>query len=72
VVGYLFLLIYQFTILPIFKFKGRDKLFSLFILFYLFVMDFKAVTIGINKFVFSISLLLSFSYLYLNIKQEKK
>ncbi len=65
ILGYFLVWLYQIKLFPLMKFKGRNKYYSLLIILYLAIMDFKAVTIGLNKFAFSITLLLSFIYLYL-------
>lgn len=66
VFGYLCLAIYQLILLPIQKMNKQTRFYYGIILLYLFIMDFKAVTIGINKFTFSICLFLSYSQFYLS------
>jgi hypothetical protein len=61
VFGYLCLLVYQCQLLPFWK-MGENKLYYGLIFLYLCAMEFKAVTLGVNKFVFSFCLLLSYSY----------
>ena len=70
VVGYLLLLVYQLMLLPVWRFKGRDLFYYSLVFLFLCIMDFKCVNIGVNKFVFSISLLLSFSSLVLKREDE--
>ena len=70
VVGYLLLLVYQLMLLPVWRFKGRDLFYYSLVFLFLCIMDFKCVNIGVNKFVFSISLLLSFSSLFLKKEDE--
>ena len=65
-IGYILLVYYQFVVFPINKFKEkRNKYYSFLIMLFLIVMEFKCINLGVNKFAFSITLLLSFSYLYL-------
>lgn len=71
IAGYLFLLIYQLVLLPIYKMRGEARFYYFLILCYWFIMDFKGCTMGTNKFVFAVSLLLSYSYFYLKDNQEK-
>lgn len=67
IIGYSLLLFYQYVLFPIDKFKGRRiKYYSMLIILFLLIMEFKCINIGVNKFAFSITMLLSFSYLYLN------
>lgn len=70
VLGYVTLLIYQLVLLPFWKMQKDVRFYYALIFIYFFVMDFKGVTIGINKFAFSVSLLLSFSYYFLNVKEN--
>lgn len=73
IIGYVILIIYQLTIFPIWKMKYTSKYYYYLILIFIIVMDLKAVTIGLNKFVFAITLLFSFCGIYLkhDIKNEK-
>lgn len=64
--GYGLLIIYQLYLLPFWKMKSITRFYCICILIFIFVMDFKGVTVGVNKFIFSISLLFSFTQLYLN------
>ena len=57
-------------LLPVWRFKGRDLFYYSLVFLFLCIMDFKCVNIGVNKFVFSISLLLSFSSLFLKKEDE--
>lgn len=68
--GYLCLLAYQSIMLPFWKIKGDVRIYYILIFAYLFIMDFKGVTIGVNKFAFSTSLLLSFSYFELSNRKS--
>lgn len=70
IVGYGLLIIYQFTVIPFTKMKGRAHFFCLLILLFIVAIDFKGVSIGGNKFMVFIPLLLSFSYLYLPVKHN--
>lgn len=65
ILGYAMLVLYHFNLLPIWRFKGETKYYYSLILLFLCIMEFKCINLGVNKFAFSISLLLSFSYLYL-------
>lgn len=65
IIGYAILILYQLNLLPIWKFKGETKYYYCLILLFLCIMEFKCINLGVNKFAFSISLLLSFSYLHL-------
>lgn len=65
ILGYFMVWLYQIKLFPVNKFKGRTKFYSFLILVYLAFMDLKGLTVGLNKFTFSITLLLSFVYLYL-------
>jgi len=66
--GYVFLILYQLCLFPIWSFKGEVKFYYFLILFFLFIMEFKCINLGVNKFAYSITLLLSYSYLYLHHK----
>lgn len=65
IIGYGILVLYHFNLLPVWKFKGETKYYYSLILLFLCIMEFKCINLGVNKFAFSICLLLSFSYLYL-------
>lgn len=65
ILGYAVLIIYQLYLLPFWKMSGKVKYYCILIFIFILVMDFKGVTIGVNKFIMAITLLLSFSYLYL-------
>lgn len=69
VLGYLALFIYQLLLLPVWKMKGKSRYYYFLILLYLCFMEFKGVTIGVNKFVFAATLLLSYSYFELKSEQ---
>lgn len=69
IIGYLVLCCYQLQLLPVWKLKGKEKYYYGVILLYLFVMEFKGVTIGVNKFAFAITLLLG--YISLNTSKIK-
>lgn len=74
IIGYIALLIYQLLLFPIWKMQGKTQYYYLLILIYWFIMEFKGVTLATNKFVFAVSILLSFSYLELNnifVEREK-
>ena len=67
IIGYLFLIIYQsFIILPILKAKQYRNI-TLIIFIYLFIAEYKAMTIGFNKMAISILLLMSLTQ-YLSVK----
>ncbi len=66
VIGYLFLVAYQFVLFPIHRLQGQTRFYYTLIMLYWIVMEFKGCTLGSNKFVFSTSVLLIFSYFYLN------
>ena len=68
--GYLFLIVYQLVLLPFWKMNKKTCFYYGLILIYFFIMDFKGCTIGVNKFAFSASLLLSFSYFELTPKTD--
>jgi len=69
--GYVLLVIYQFTLLPVHRIQDKStKHYYSLILLFLFAMEFKCVNIAVNKFAFAISLLLSYSYFYLNDSNE--
>ena len=69
IIGYSAIVIYQLLLLPVYRMDKQTRYYYGVILLYLFVMEFKAVTIGINKFTLSTCLLLS--YCYLELKHEK-
>lgn len=69
VLGYLFLFFYQLLLLPVWKMQGKSKYYYFLVLLYLCFMEFKGATIGVNKFVFATTLLLSFSYFELKNEQ---
>lgn len=53
------------------KYYNRRDYYIFFIIFiYFFIMDFKGVTLAVNKFAFVTSLLFGYSYLYLPHKKE--
>ena len=68
VFGYIVLIVYQLCIIPFWKMKRIDKVYGMCIFLFILLMDFKGVTLGVNKFMFAIPLLLSFSCLYLHHK----
>ena len=71
IIGYSLLVYYQFVLFPINKFKNRtNKYYSILIIIFLIIMEFKCINLGVNKFAFSITLLLSFCYLYLSPTSE--
>jgi len=73
IAGYLYIFFYQFYILlPFTKVKRNYKALYFFISCFIVAMDFKAVTIGLNKFTFALSILFSFSFLYLGSEQYEK
>lgn len=63
--GYIAVLIYQYHAIPFMKMRKVDKYFCVLIFIFMFIMDFKGLTIGGNKFMIFIPLLLSYTYLYL-------
>lgn len=63
--GYIVLVVYQLYLLPFWKMNGKTRYYSVLILIFILVMDFKGVTVGVNKFIMAITLLLSFLYLYI-------
>ena len=66
IVGYGVLVAYQLVLLPAWKMKTfSTKYYYMLILLFLFGMEYKCINIGVNKFAFSISLLLTYSYFYL-------
>lgn len=65
VFGYAILIIYQLYLFPVWRMKGDSRYYYSLILLFLFIMEFKGINIGLNKFAFAITLLLSFSYFYL-------
>lgn len=65
VFGYAALIIYQMALFPFWKMHGKTKFYSALILLFILSLDFKGCTIGTNKFILVITLLLSFTYLYL-------
>lgn len=66
IVGYGVLVAYQLVLLPAWKMKSfSTKYYYMLILLFLFGMEYKCINIGVNKFAFSISLLLTYSYFYL-------
>ena len=70
ILGYVVLIVYQFVLLPIHKLHGQTRFYYTLIMLYLCVMDLKGCTLGTNKFVFAVSILLIFSYTYLP-KEDK-
>lgn len=71
IAGYILLFIYQLCLFPTWKMKGATKYYYSLILLFLIVMEFKGINIGLNKFAFAITLLLSFSYFYLDNKEKQ-
>lgn len=69
--GYILVWLYQLNIFPVWKFSGTSKYYCYLIYLYLGIMDFKGVTIGLNKFTLSTTLLFSFIYLYLKPSENK-
>lgn len=73
IIGYILLVYYQFVLFPINKFKNNDnRYYSILVLLFLIIMEFKCINLGVNKFAFSITLLLSFCYIYLTPSSETK
>lgn len=72
ILGYLCLVVYQLMLLPVVFQQNKDGYYFKLMFLYIFIMDFKGVTLGVNKFVFAICLLLSFSYLYLDRDSSSK
>ncbi|WP_301004053.1 hypothetical protein [uncultured Bacteroides sp.] len=74
--GYAALAIYQLRLLPFWKMEGRTGYYCKLILVFIFLLDLKGCTVGTNKFVMAITLLLSFLYLYLSeshpVKEKKQ
>lgn len=71
IIGYVAMVIYQLILFPFWKMDKRTRYFYSFIFLYFCIMEFKGVTLGANKFIFSVSLLLMYSYLYLK-RNEKE
>lgn len=71
IAGYTLLFIYQLCLFPVWKMKGATRYYYSLILLFLIVMEFKGINIGLNKFAFAITLLLSFSYFYLDNEQNQ-
>jgi hypothetical protein len=65
IIGYLFVLMYQYMLFPLDRIKRKDRIFYGLIMLYFLIMELKATTIGLNKFVFSTCILLSFSNIYI-------
>lgn len=65
IIGYIVLLLYQYMAIPFFKMRGPTRFFCFLIYLFILIMDFKGVTLGGNKFMIFIPLLLSYTYLYL-------
>ena len=65
IIGYIVLLLYQYMAIPFFKMRGPTRYFCFLIYLFILIMDFKGVTLGGNKFMIFIPLLLSYTYLYL-------
>ena len=63
--GYLVLVFYQLTLLPFWLMKKKAKYYSICIFIFILLLDFKGCTLGTNKFIFAITLLISFIELYL-------
>ena len=70
ILGYVLLIIYQISVITFWKMYEKERFYSLLIFLFIFIMDFKGVTVGINKFMFAIPLLLSFTYLFLPRSQN--
>lgn len=68
VIGYFVILLYQLTLFPVWKMDKETRYYYLVILVYFIIMEFKGVTLGVNKFVLSTSILLYFSYFELKRK----
>lgn len=65
-IGYVVLVLYQLTLLPFMLMKNRARFFSICIFIFIILLDFKGATLGTNKFIFSITLLISYAELYLH------
>lgn len=70
-IGYMVLILYQLTLLPFMLMENKAKFFSICIFIFIFLLDFKGATLGTNKFVFSITLLISYVELYLHRNSYK-
>lgn len=68
VLGYLVIVFYQLRLFPIWKVDKETRYYYIVILLYFVFMEFKGVTLGTNKFVFSFSLLMMYSYFSLKGK----
>ena len=69
---YVVLIVYQYSIMPFRRMKGMNRYFISLIFLYIFLLDFKGVSIGGNKFMVFIPLLLSYTYLYLPKYSNRK
>lgn len=65
IAGYILILYYQYLAIPFLRIKGVARYFCGLIYLFIFIMDFKGLTAGGNKFMIFIPLLLSYTYLYL-------
>lgn len=70
ILGYSLLVLYQLGVIPFTLMKGRNRFFCLLIFLFIVAIDFKGVSIGGNKFMVFIPLLLSFTYLYLPVQNN--
>lgn len=68
----LLVLYHAYLNFPLTNRKYKDYFMFYLFFVYFFLMDFKGVTLGINKFAFVTSLLLNFSYTYLHHEEKRK
>lgn len=61
VIGYIMMTIYQYSIIPFMQFKGVYCMFYFAIFLFIFIIDFKGMALGGNKFMVFIPLLLVYS-----------
>lgn len=65
VFGYILMIVYQYSIIPFIQFKGTYRLLYLAIFLFILIIDFKGMSLGGNKFMVFIPLLLVYSLKYL-------
>lgn len=72
IIGYIVLIYYQYCAIPFLSFKSMAKQYCMLIYIFICIMDLKGLTIGGNKFMIFIPLLLSFTYLYLKSNRNSE
>jgi len=72
IIGYIIILFYQYMSIPFMKMKETEKYFCALIYIFIFIMDFKGLTAGGNKFMLFIPLMISYTYLYLPHKRKNE